>query len=310
MRYKIIELLVIILLSAGCQDNISDNDGPIETKDSLKVDQMGTAEWFEIATWNIQWFPKQDDATVHALQSLIKDLDIDLIAVQEISDSEAFYKLLEGLPEWHGILSPHTYANGDYQKVGLIYKTSNISINANDTHLLFAEDDYYFPRPPLLVYVTVIGESGSGFDFNLIIVHLKAFSDRESQNRRLHACITMEEFITTEIASGADPDFLVVGDWNDELNDPVEDNIFQVFLDKPRAYHFVTDTLTQRSSYIHPHYDGLIDHILITENTLEEYGQGMTNILYLDRQYEPYESLISDHRPVVSVFKGFKLKVD
>ena len=47
---------------------------------------------------------------------------------------------------------------------------------------------------------------------------------------------------------------------------------------------------------------GLIDHLLITTDALHEYGDGTTEVLYLEDTVAGYQALISDHRPVLTTF--------
>ena len=62
--------------------------------------------------------------------TIIKDLDIDLIGVQEIASVRSFNELLNQLDGWQGVLSNDTYGNGNYQKTAILYKTDFISISA------------------------------------------------------------------------------------------------------------------------------------------------------------------------------------
>ncbi len=263
--------------------------------------QVGTDSTVDILTWNIEWFPKNGQTTIDETAQIISNLDGDVYAVEEISDSAAFLQLLSELPGWDGLLSPHRYSDGSYQKVGVIYNTQKAVINS--WQLLFEGDTYAFPRPPLELNMTV-SEGGHNFDFRLIIVHLKAYDDADSQQRRKAAIDSLKNYIDGQLALGGEQDFILLGDFNDLLEDPAQDNIFQPMLDDSATYTFLTEWLVGfQGSYIGYNEPDLIDHICITEDALSEYGdEGFTQVLYLDNENSNYENDVSDHRPVIAQF--------
>ena len=59
---------------------------------------FGSERTFEIVTWNIQNFPKSEH-TVHYAANIMKAVDADLYALQEIEDVQAFYGLVDQLNE-------------------------------------------------------------------------------------------------------------------------------------------------------------------------------------------------------------------
>ena len=90
---------------------------------------------------------------------------------------------------------------------------------------------------------------------------------------------------------------VVEGDYNDELTDPPSDNVFNVFLDKPQSYTFLTQPAALDNDYTFVPFQSMIDHVLITNDMLDDYGAGFTNILPFDVSIEDYDQ-VSDHRPV------------
>ena len=66
---------------------------------------FGTDETFEVMTWNIEWFPKNDQITVDYVTQIIQALDIDLLAIQEVDNTAMFDQMLNGLQ--HGLLVWH-----------------------------------------------------------------------------------------------------------------------------------------------------------------------------------------------------------
>lgn len=309
-RLKIYSILFFLILWSACNDRITDPQIKTDKPDSALVKRYGQTDHFEIATWNIENFPSQGKTTINTLSILINNIDIDLIAVEEIANVSAFDSLLAKLPGWQGLYSPDEYSPGNYQKTGIIYKSSFISvsgvtsINVNERT---ENNDWAFPRPPLTGYVQIRDKTGIVFDFNLIVLHMKAYSTPDEIAQRKLACQLLHDYIKEEIANGADPDFIALGDWNDQLEDSRSTNVFLSFLDDSLNFTFLTRDITDEESYIFAPYQSLIDQILITNDCLTEYGNGETSVLYLDEEYKDYPQVISDHRPVMAAFKGITL---
>lgn len=311
MKFKTILIaLTVGLLLFSCAQPVTDS-GDKAVDDTLSVPVLvqkeGSTDTFDLMTWNIEWFPKEGPTTVNYVKTLIRNLDVDLIAVEEISNVNSFYTLLDSLDGWSGSLNNYPSQYSGYQRTGFLYKTSMISIT--NPHYILEEHLYDFAsRPPWTARIAVKDKNNhTVFDFNIIVVHLKAYGDKESEDRRRAACVDLKNFIDSEIASGADPDFIVLGDWNDQISDPSASNVFKPFLDNPDNYSFLTADISGQYSYISSTYKSLIDHIMITKDARQEFGQGTTQVLYLDEQFSRYQSQVSDHRPVLSIFKGFTL---
>lgn len=308
-------ILMPLLLTFCAQhitDDGGDDDGTKPDTSLVLVQKVGTDKAFEIMTWNIENFPTPNSNEVNIprtlldVQTIIRNLDVDMIAVEEIVDVNKFNELVDGLEGWSGVLNPYPAAYSGYQHTGLIYKNTVVSVQ-NSRYILDNHSYQFASRPPFSAFVKVHdAENTVVFDFNVIVLHLKAYSDEESEQRRREACAYLENYISEEISAGADSDFVVLGDWNDEITDVRADNVFNVFLDKASEYRFLTGELTNQYSYAS--FNSLIDHIMISAGSEDEYGQGKTQVLYLDREFNRYFDEVSDHRPVMARFNGITLQ--
>jgi len=296
---KIIKLILILIsyhqFNACIETGILE-ENPDTYMDNIQVSRYGSEKSFDIATWNIEHFPKNNHHTISNLSCIIRDIDIDLIAVQEIDRSSSFRSLLDSLDGYQGYVS----VLPDYgQKLGIIYKSDIISLSNPDQ--IFIDDNWAFPRPPLLTYVRVKEKNKTVFDFILIILHLKAFVDEESEARRRNACEKLKSYIDTYLLTGAEKDVIILGDFNDELDDPPSDNIFGIFLKDSLNYKFLTFSLTDKPTYIGQN-ESSIDHLLITRRGKDEFNAGLTQVLRIDEEFSDYFYTISDHRPVLTQF--------
>lgn len=294
-------VLILLLLAIGCgQNNPLGGDDNGGDEDTL---QFGEEHTLEIVTWNIENFPQAGDATIEKVRYIIELSDIDMIAVQEIADTHSFRQLIAQLPEYDGLYSQDYYGPENYQKTGLIYKKTMINVKSQSQ--LFSGNDYAFPRPPLLLEIEA-EKDGKVFDFNLINIHLKAFDGGDNLARRRAAAESLKTYMDERIATETEKDWIVVGDWNDEIDDPPEENAFTVFLEDS-TYIFLTEELAGNYYYAsYPSYRSLIDHILISADCMEEYEGGSITTLRLDDYFIDYFNNVSDHRPVMAVFPVFE----
>jgi predicted extracellular nuclease len=298
-------IILVIFLSCNKRINTTD-DNEISDPNRISIPAFGSDSSLELLTWNVQNFPLLENKTVVNVSEIILDLDVDLIGFQEIADTNSFRELLRLIPNYDGIYSLDIYGGGDYQKTAIVYKKNVIQIS--QIKMLFPDDGYSFPRPPLQVNV-LAGKDQNIFDFTMIVLHLKAFGGAENEARRRSACQKLKSYLDIEILNSQDKDFIVVGDWNDELDDPVNENVFQIFLNDSLNYRFLTYELaknpTSNATYI-GNFQSVIDHMLISKDMQIEYDTGVTEVLKIDSFFSPYRNEVSDHRPVGAKFPVFQ----
>ena len=105
---------------------------------------FGTSNNLDLITWNLQTFAKDDQTTIDSLTTAIIALDVDVIAIQEISNSTEFQTLLTQLNGYNGYHSTNTS-----MKLGYIYKSS---LTINNIYTIYDNDTYNFAgRPPLVL---------------------------------------------------------------------------------------------------------------------------------------------------------------
>jgi endonuclease/exonuclease/phosphatase family metal-dependent hydrolase len=271
-------------------------DQPADHPSQMHITRYGSEDRFDLVTWNIKDFPIHEEKTVSTLARIIKEIDVDLIGLQEINDPLAFHELLDSLPGYTGLLSA---LPADDLKLGILCKSSMIALS---TPLqIFTDDNFAFPRPPLVTFAEVRIQDSTVFDFFLIVLHLKAQSDGTSIQRRRLACQKLKSYIDDNLLTGVENDVIVLGDLNDQLDDPDSLNVFTVFQSDSAHYFFLTGALLDQASYIEG-YQSLIDHILVSTDTRKKFDGGKIQILKLDLEVPGYLNLISDHRPVHAQF--------
>ena len=284
--------------------NSDDRDGggdldaanPYAVPETNVVPSIGRDDLFEIASWNIKNFPRQS-ATPKMVADLIASMDLDVVAVQEIEDTAGFDELVLRLRGYSGVLSSHTYGNGNYQKIGFIYKTDLVSIESGT--LLFPQDGYEFPRPPLQVIVTIDNGSAPAFDLIAITLHLKAGRDADDRARRRAAMILLEEHVRTN-STAIDSDVILLGDFNEVVTNSGGREVFDPFIvDNPSLYALETEAFASNGGVTFVPSGSALDHAISTASIADELGGGQVVIPPLNDQYLPYNGSVSDHLPVI-----------
>jgi endonuclease/exonuclease/phosphatase family metal-dependent hydrolase len=256
------------------------------------VPRFGSDATFEIATWNIENYPKSNQSK-DQVSRLLQQLDIDLIAMEEIRDETALRDLASAVPGYASILSTEKSEKKTSQNVGFLYKTSVMEIV--DSQALFANEDS-FPRQPLMVRFKM--KNGSA-DLIAIAVHLKAFEGELNQKLREGANVQLEKFVSDLIRKDPKARVVIMGDFNDRVD--LEENrfVFNPWLLKTDVYSFLTEPLALRGDYSFvssTFTSSVIDHIIASNNLpLEE-----PEIPKLETLVPNYEGVVSDHLPVMT----------
>lgn len=285
---------MLVLLSACFDAGTAPDAGPDVGRDVARDSPPTPEGAFRVGTWNLQAFPRSP-RTVDTVAALARELDFDLVGIQEITDRDAFDALAANL----GFDAVVSFGSDGFTRVGFLYDPS--SVRVSEIERLFAGDAYAFPRSPVKARVEVLGREGEvRFDFVFVVVHLKALGDAESRQRRAAAIVRLEGWMEEQLL-GPEQDILVVGDFNDLLTDSPVTSVFTP-LDDPSRFRFLTETGASEGDYSYPSFESFIDHVLVTTDALDEYGAGTTEVAHFERTEPAYFRDVSDHLPVVSTF--------
>lgn len=296
MKYFFLLIFPFVFASANGQnfDNLS----------------FGTDSTFDVATWNIEHFPKQGQATINYVVDIIHALDLDYIGIQEVEDTTAFTSLINQLDGYEGFYQQNPYAG-----LGVIYKTDVLTVNS--IYEIYTASAYWspFPRAPIVMDVEFMGAQ-----YILINNHWKCCGNNyldlnnpnDEEYRRWKASMLLKGYIDN---SYPDANVILMGDLNDQLTDPPLHNVFQNFLDDPENYRFVDMAIAQgpSSNWSYPSWPSHLDHILITNELFDEMENASTEVacIKLENYFSGngYKTKVSDHRPVALKFKPNALNV-
>jgi len=284
MLNKMRKIIFLIFLLSCANDNIINSNIEINPNN------------LNIMTWNIESFPKNNQ-TIGYVAQIINALDVDIIALQEITNQSDLIELANSL---NGNWDYSFYSNDSWGLAYLI-NTDNISIIQSPYSILQQYDYEFAGRPP---YVLEFNYNNQ----NIILMNIHFKCCDGSEQRRADASYYLDGYISNNLYN---ENVIVVGDFNDSLID--DDNVFDVFLNKPEDYAFADYPMAQQdnnplSYWSFPTYPSHIDHILISNELFDEYqNEGSTcSTLLVDQNfpnYDSYDDNVSDHRPVIISLK-------
>ena len=260
----------------------------------------GQESTFEIITWNIEKFPKSGTITRDSVAIIVKALDADLIALQEISSKSHFNTLLDALPEFDGFYDPDYYGGLAY-----IYKKNTVEII--EVKEIYSNNQYWnaFPRAPFVVEFKFKGRTMFCLNNHLKCCgngDLDLSDESDEETRRYRAINYIKDYLEDELAGER---VFLVGDFNDELTDNINDNVFRKLLDNPDDYVFTDMEIAEGNSFdwSYPNWPSHLDHIMVTNELFSalEDSNSETTVIRIENfmgGFTTYDSKISDHRPV------------
>ena len=264
---------------------------------------FGDDNSLDIATWNIEWFPKNNQVTIDYVSEIIENLDLDIIAIQELDDTIMFDQMLNNLQGYTGY-----YESSWFAGLAFIYKTGTVEIN--DIYEIYTTSSYWnvFPRSPMVMDINFMDEN-----YFIINNHFKCCGDGiidfddtfDEENRRYTAINLIKEYIDDNLE---DSRVIVLGDLNDDIAEAPVNNIFQSVLNDSINYSFADLEIAQGNSYewSFPTWPSHLDHILITNELFHGLNSFEVQTIkideYLDGGWNEYDQNISDHRPVAIKF--------
>lgn len=294
LRLIKILLIISVLFLNGCRKT-PDPPAPDTSINFEQCITSGNSSSFEIVSLNLQGFPKAGSPTIMAVRDLIKRINPDVIALQEMTTETDFNNLLEELSGWDGRFYP---LNNDIWNLAYLFKTSEIEIDDSKTRVIMTGDPNAFPRAPFEIFFRHKTLNISSY---LINIHLKCCSGSENEARRRDASEKLDSYIKT--SRPTDP-VIILGDYNDIISgESSETNVFYNLVSAPSEYMF-TDMDIAKGSLLwwsYPSWPSHIDHILVTNELFSRVDTTM--VLKPDPCYSAYFDNISDHRPVELILK-------
>lgn len=275
------------------------------------IPAKGTAATLDVASWNIEWFgstgngPTNEPLQMSNAKDIIGGTDFDIWGVAEIVDQAAWNSLESQLPGYTGFIasestvtSGSTYYGSTEQKVGILYKSS-VATLLGARIILTANDTDFAGRPPLEVRLQVT-LNGVTQEVVVIVLHMKAFDDVPSWQRRQNASVALKSYLDTTWPTHK---VIVVGDWNDDVDTSItagQATPFQNFVSDAARYAFPTRALSLAGVSSTTGYPDIIDHHLNSNELNATLVPASTEVYRVDSFIGSYDASTSDHFPVLT----------
>jgi len=305
---------LVSLAVAGC-DGSTTAVAPVRTAPGglsrVVVPAQGTAATLDVGSWNVEWFgdasngPSNDALQLSNVKDVIAGADLDVWGVEEVVDAVEWSSLKSQLTGYTAVLSNDasvtsgsTYYGATEQKVGLIFKSSVGSVVGSKI-ILTAYDSDFAGRPPLEVKLNVT-LNGTTEQVVFIVLHMKAFNDVPSWQRRQNAAVALKSYIDTTYPTQK---VVVLGDWNDDVDTSItagQASPYANFVGASASYTFPTGALSAAGVSSTVSYSDMIDHHLNSNEMYATYVASSAKVFRADTYIASYGTTTTDHYPVIS----------
>ncbi|HEX2288849.1 MAG TPA: endonuclease/exonuclease/phosphatase family protein, partial [Pseudonocardiaceae bacterium] len=272
---RAVPLLAAAFTFAACGADSLGGVTPPDDPSLVVIPGKGSATTLDVAGWNIEWFgstgsgPTNETLQLSNARDVISGTDFDIWGVAEITGQAAWNSLESSLTGYTGFLagesivtSGSTYYASTEQKVGILYKSSLATLVGAKV-ILTAHDTDFAGRPPLEVRLDVT-LNGTTEEVVVIVLHMKAFDDVPSWQRRQNASNALKSYLDTTYPTQK---VIVVGDWNDDVDTSItsgQASPYQNFVSDAADYAFPTRALSLAGTSSTTSYPDMIDHHLVT----------------------------------------------
>jgi len=324
IRWVALVVAGAVTFGSGCAPAVGGvPEAPHAPAAVASIAPVGSDSTFDVATWNVEWFghvergPADEELQLRRAAHVIRGLDVDLWAVQEIVDPEHFARLIEALPGYAGFLAAdpsvrlgrdfYSDFNGEEQKVGVLYRTEAVVVRS--AAVILTEHDFDFAgRPPLRLEVHVRGGAlggvdGEGIDATVVVLHAKSGADPDSYARREAASAALKAHLDAE--APARP-IWILGDFNDDVDVSILEerpSPYRNFVDDPLRWFIPTAALSEAGITASLGYPDLIDHHFVSTALRLLHLPGSSAVPPLLQAVPDFRETTSDHLPVVSSYR-------
>ncbi len=289
----ILTFLILLSLITACSKDLEQKETVISDVNIFKKD------YITIGTFNLEWLGDghrdrkiRYEEDYHNIANIIKDLDVDIIGLQEIENEKALKRLLKYLPNYTYVIG----TTGDAQKPAILFRKSLAVTSLGDYFPLMIEP--HRTKAGLWIYV-----QANNFDFHLMNLHFKSTShwDNTPAKRsksfylRKRQAEVLENWADSILENSKEKDVIVIGDFNDALQKKNS-------MIKPISK--VLNFITEDEKSCRFRYSYSIDNIAVSDTTdILRYKTYSVHTINLNYKYSIKEVKgISDHCPVVAEF--------
>ena len=276
--------VAVFLVLAACGDDGVSADAGVDA-DHARTDlvpAVGSPVTIDVAGWNLRMFPGGAEAGT-LVGDLIASMQLDIVAVEEIENKAAFESAIARIPGWE-VVMPDA-AGSATGGIALAWNTEVVTSISTDV-----VTDARLIRP----IVRGVFEA-NGQQFALHAVHLKAGTQATDEAARVTAASIVESEVRGVVDDTDVDRVLVLGDFNEDFDDPRADEMFAVFT--ADRYAVISRPVDDAGGVTFLPANVMLDQMVAT--TALAPAASTPLIPPLAQQLPDYGTRVSDHVPLV-----------
>ncbi len=296
MKTRILSCLssLVLLMCGACEE-------------SSEVEELSdaSARKLSVVTWNLNWLHQHDgqgltprDADAYeALARYARELDADVVVLQEIDGEEAARRLFD--PREYAF---HISSRGHVQRVGIVYKRDlKVVRHADVVELARVHSERLRYGVDFSVYqgkreLRILGVHLKSGCFSSPLDGPYARGEREDACHKLRAQVpVLNRWMQARVE--AHTPFMIAGDFNRRLR-PGGD-VWEMMRESVPGAGLAAPTMARTSACWGGRYPEFIDHLVVdrrAQNMLR--AQGFFQMVYNEDDGERHGYKLSDHCPV------------
>src|SRR6266545_847681 len=226
LQLQLVPLFVLPWFAMTACELVAEDEDLADTSLDVSIPPRGSATRLDIGSWNVEWFgstsngPDDEALQLANVRDVISGTNLDIWGLEEVVSAAQFNTLKSQLPGYAGLIandpgvtSGSSFYTAGEQKVGILFKSSVASVQR--ARLILTQNDSDFAgRPPLEVLLNVT-LNGATEDLVVIVIHMKAFADTASWQRRVNASAALKGFLDSTYPTQR---VIVLGDFNDDVD--------------------------------------------------------------------------------------------
>lgn len=280
----------------------------IAEDDDLEVEVpgfMGTANFADVGFWNIEHFnDRVQDDRVRDVASVVAQLQLNVLGMTEVQ-AGALSRLQAELATHGSDYGFEVLNTPGAQDIAVLFDRDTAKVkhrtdiarrHKKKLRAKTTTGRTVFPRHPMFVECTVDEGQGGEAKFLMIVVHLKAFGDAQSRERRRLAAQTLAAIIE-DVREREDLPVVLGGDFNEKLNN----DVLSALTASPDLMALTADDAVSGAfSFVGSSHRSLIDHIITTSDVVTgDIAGDDAAIVRLDQSVHDFADSVSDHVPLV-----------
>lgn len=259
---------------------------------------------FTVGQWNLDWFgstqygPSDVALQQQNVTGVLEGHKAAIWALEEVVDTARLAQVASALGDGHLAARDNTVTGHDAyrgaQETAILYDPKVLTVES--AKVVLGSDYYDFADRPPFVVAGVLHLAGGAVPVTFVVLHMKAYADQTSYDRRVAASKALKTWLDANHPSDR---VFVVGDYNDDLDTSDYNGSpspYANFVADTADYTFPTMVFTKNGTGTYVGDSNPIDHQMVTNELSPWVVSGSQTVIH--PSIPSYRSTTSDHYPV------------